>query len=165
MGPIVGRMQLREVDPADDLARAAVQAFVDEVAARIPGGFDPGDPTPDEAALRRPTGAFLLATLDGVPAGCGGVRSIPRDPADPAAGDVAELKRLWVGPAHRGGGLGGRLLHDLEALARDLGHDAVRLDTHRSLGEAIAMYARHGYREIGRYNDNPWAQAFFEKTL
>jgi hypothetical protein len=27
------------------------------------------------------------------------------------------------------------------------------------------MYERAGYRHIGRYNDNPYAQAWFEKSL
>ena len=39
------------------------------------------------------------------------------------------------------------------------------LDTNRVLGEAVALYARAGYREIERYNDNPYAQAWFEKRV
>jgi hypothetical protein len=27
------------------------------------------------------------------------------------------------------------------------------------------MYERAGYRAIERYNDNPWARCWFEKTL
>jgi hypothetical protein len=41
----------------------------------------------------------------------------------------------------------------------------VRLDTNGALTEAIALYARSGYAEIERYNDNPYAQRFFEKPL
>ena len=41
----------------------------------------------------------------------------------------------------------------------------VRLDTNGTLDEAIAMYERAGYRRIGRYNDNPYAEAWFEKDL
>jgi hypothetical protein len=46
-----------------------------------------------------------------------------------------------------------------------LGHTVVRLDTNATLTEAIAMYERAGYLSIQRYNDNPYAQAFFEKDL
>ena len=46
-----------------------------------------------------------------------------------------------------------------------MGHGVVRLDTNGTLVEAIAMYERAGYRPIERYNDNPYAQAFFEKRL
>jgi ribosomal protein S18 acetylase RimI-like enzyme len=41
----------------------------------------------------------------------------------------------------------------------------VKLDTNRSLVEAQALYRKLGYREIGRYNDNPYADHFFEKRL
>ena len=41
----------------------------------------------------------------------------------------------------------------------------VRLDTHSSLAEAIAMYERAGYHAIERYNDNPWARRWFAKDL
>ncbi len=33
------------------------------------------------------------------------------------------------------------------------------------LSEAIAMYETTGYRSIDRYNDNPYAQHWFEKEL
>jgi hypothetical protein len=41
----------------------------------------------------------------------------------------------------------------------------VRLDTNRTLVEAVSMYERSGYRHIERYNDNPYAQAWFAKSL
>jgi GNAT superfamily N-acetyltransferase len=56
-------------------------------------------------------------------------------------------------------------LRRLEDVARDLGHREVRLDTNLTLTEAVAMYERAGYVEIERYNDNPYAQAFFAKRL
>lgn len=46
-----------------------------------------------------------------------------------------------------------------------MGNHTVRLDTNSVLQEAIALYASSGYREIGRYNDNPYARHWFEKTL
>jgi ribosomal protein S18 acetylase RimI-like enzyme len=88
---------------------------------------------------------------------CGGVQTI---------GDrLGEVKRMWVHPDWRGAGLGSRLLRRLEDEARALGHRTVRLDTNGTLTEAIAMYDRAGYRRIERYNDNPYAQAWFEKPL
>jgi len=41
----------------------------------------------------------------------------------------------------------------------------VRLDTNATLDEAIAMYLAAGYLPIERYNDNPFAQRWFEKRL
>ena len=42
---------------------------------------------------------------------------------------------------------------------------AVRLDTNESLSEAIHLYGASGYREIDRFNDNPYAHHWFEKNL
>ena len=102
-------------------------------------------------------GAFVLATSEGEPVACGGVRHLREG--------TGEIKRMWVHPGWRGAGLGSRLLRELEDVCRSLGHTVVRLDTNRTLVEAISMYERSGYRHIERYNENPYAQAFFEKEL
>ena len=41
----------------------------------------------------------------------------------------------------------------------------LRLDTNQSLREALLLYRSSGYREIPRFNDNPYAHHWFEKTL
>lgn len=149
-------VSLDPVDPAAPPARRAMQCYFDELDRRFPGGFDPG-PTDDVSTMAAPGGTFVLAVSDGSPVACGGVQRL--------AAEVGEVKRMWVDDAWRGAGLGSRMLRRLEAEAASLGYAAVRLDTHRTLGEAVAMYERAGYREIERYNDNPYAQAFFEKAL
>ena len=116
----------------------------------------PGSPTDDEA-MAPDAGAFVVATSDGEPVACGGVQAL-----GPATG---EIKRMWVHPGWRGAGLGSRLLRHLEQVTVELGHGEVKLDTNGTLVEAIAMYDRAGYRRIGRYNDNPYAQAWFAKRL
>jgi ribosomal protein S18 acetylase RimI-like enzyme len=65
----------------------------------------------------------------------------------------------------RGQGVGRKLLEALERAARDRELRAVRLDTHSSLGEALRLYRASGYREIPRFNDNPYARHWFEKAL
>ncbi|MGH3412289.1 MAG: bifunctional helix-turn-helix transcriptional regulator/GNAT family N-acetyltransferase [Marmoricola sp.] len=150
-------VSLDVVNPALPAARTAVAAYVGELADRFPGGFEPDDPTADEAAMRPPGGVFLLALSDGRPVACGGLRTI--------ADGLAEVKRMWVDGAWRGAGLGARLLRALEDEARRLGCGLVRLDTNATLTEAIAMYERAGYRSVPRYNDNPYAEAWFEKEL
>ena len=72
---------------------------------------------------------------------------------------------MWVDRPHRGLGIGARILETLEARAVELGDERVRLDTNRSLAEAQAMYRSRGYVEIPRYNDNVYANHFFEKEL
>jgi DNA-binding MarR family transcriptional regulator/GNAT superfamily N-acetyltransferase len=149
-------VELREVHPASPEAKQAVQHYFDELHVRFPTGFDPGDHH-DEEHMAPGAGAFVVATSDGEPVACGGVQAL--------APDVAEIKRMWVHPGWRGAGLGSRLLRHLERVATELGHRTVRLDTNRTLVEAIAMYERAGYRHTERYNDNPYAQAWFEKSL
>ena len=146
------------IDPHSADARAAMAAYFDELDGRFPTGFDPGDArTGDDAALAPPGGAFVLARQDDRVVACGGVQTI---------GDgIGEIKRMWVADDVRGQGLGRRLLAELEARSAALGHRVVRLDTNGALTEAIALYARSGYAEIERYNDNPYAQRFFEKPL
>ncbi len=149
-------VDLRRVHPSEPAAAAAVQHYFRELDQRFPTGFDPGEPT-DEEAMAPGAGAFLVATSDGEPVACGGVQAI-----EPGTG---EIKRMWVHPGWRGAGLGSRLLRHLEQVAVELGHAEVKLDTNGTLVEAIAMYDRAGYRRIGRYNENPYAQAWFAKRL
>jgi DNA-binding MarR family transcriptional regulator/predicted GNAT family N-acyltransferase len=162
---------LERVDPASELARAAVAAYVAELDERFPGGFDPGsgpapgEPDPEDARLAPPSGAFVVATSDGEPVACGGVRTLSGGTDDDVVGGVGEIKRMWVHPGWRGAGLGSRLLRHLEGVSRDLGHREVRLDTNGTLAEAVAMYERAGYRRIARYNDNPYAEHFFAKHV
>lgn len=100
---------------------------------------------------------LLLAKLDGDAVGCGALKRI--------APGVGEIKRMWVAPSARGLGIAQRLLDALERNAVDFGLATLRLDTNRSLTEARALYERNGYAEIAAYNDNPYADRWFEKRL
>ena len=100
---------------------------------------------------------LLLAVSDGEPVACGGLQRLDAR--------TAEIKRMWVHPDWRGAGLGGRMLRALEQAAVDRGHAVVRLDTNSVLTDAVTMYRRAGYTEIDRYNDNPYAHHWFEKTM
>lgn len=146
------------VDPGSEQAQACIAAYLAELDARFPGGFDASrSPSAEPGELVPPSGYMLLARLDGKPLGCGAVKRLGRG--------VAEIKRMWVAPASRGLGIAQRLLEALEARARQLGCSRVRLDTNHSLTEARALYARNGYREIADYNGNPFADHWFEKRL
>lgn len=146
------------VDPTSAEAVDAVAQYVAELDRRFPAGFRPGAALAHDAeSLRPPTGTFLVARSEEEVVACGGVQRL-----DEATG---EIKRMWVADAWRGVGLGRRVLGELEEEVRRLGYRRVRLDTNGTLDEAIAMYRRAGYRSIERYNDNPYAQHWFEKDL
>ena len=73
---------------------------------------------------------------------------------------------MWVAPEARGLGLGRRLLRELERLALDRGAALVRLETNRSLTEAIALYRALGIpRGRGRSTTSRYAHHWFEKRL
>ncbi|MBS4752710.1 bifunctional helix-turn-helix transcriptional regulator/GNAT family N-acetyltransferase [Nocardioides sp. zg-ZUI104] len=149
------RVRLQEVSPAHPSAAEAVRHYVTELDTRFPGGFATGGPDPAE-----PGATYVVATADGAPVAYGGIRPVPE--VGPGA---AEVKRMWVHGEWRGAGLGARMLRHLEDLAAQQGFGRVVLDTHATLTEAIALYERSGYRQVERYNDNPYAQVFFSKDL
>lgn len=143
-------------DPASPPSLAALAAYFAELDRRFPGGFDPGPPA-DPALYRPPHGVFLIAPDDDLPLGC---VALSRDDAE-----SGEVKRLWVAPAARGKGLARRLMAAVEAQARAMGLRLLRLDTNGTLTEAVAFYTREGWTPIPRYNDNPYAQHWFERRL
>jgi GNAT superfamily N-acetyltransferase len=109
------------------------------------------------ADLVPPNGVLLLARVDGVPAGLGGVRYLDTE--------FAEVKSMFVSPAFRGRGLARQLLAELEAIASRRGCRAVRLDTSAYLTPAVALYRAAGYREVPAYNANLKADLWFERQL
>ena len=144
--------------PQDESAEWALAQYFAELDSRFPGGFDAGDPTLEEvAALRPPDGRFLLIRSNEETVGCGALQRIDAE--------TAEVKRMWIQLERRGLGLGRRLLATLETTAGELGYQRIVLDTNSELIEAIRMYRSAGYEEIERYNDNPYAEHFFEKSL
>jgi DNA-binding MarR family transcriptional regulator/N-acetylglutamate synthase-like GNAT family acetyltransferase len=150
--------RIERVDPASQAARRCVAQYVAELADRFEGGFDPGRSIPaDDAELRPPAGAFLVASIDGEPVACGAVKSI--------SPGVGSLKRMWVAGSVRGLGFGRRMLAALESQARELGLTTLRLETNRALVEAIRLYRSSGYAEVAPFNTDPYADHWFEKHL
>jgi ribosomal protein S18 acetylase RimI-like enzyme len=72
---------------------------------------------------------------------------------------------MWIAESARGLGIGRRLLTELERRAAAEGARAVRLETNRTLTEAISLYRSAGYREVDAFNDEPYAHHWFEKRL
>jgi GNAT superfamily N-acetyltransferase/DNA-binding MarR family transcriptional regulator len=145
-------------DPTTADARWCVEQYFAELHARFDAGFDPARSIPADASeLTPPAGALFIARLRGKPVGCGAVKFHGVAPA--------ELKRMWIAPAARRLGLGGRMLKELEQHARDAGVTIVRLETNRALTEAIALYGRSGYVEVDAFNAEPYAHHWFEKRL
>ncbi|GAA2603906.1 GNAT family N-acetyltransferase [Dactylosporangium fulvum] len=112
----------------------------------LPGEFDP------------PEGGFLVAyDPDHEPIGCAGWRTLAEEE------DAAELKRMYVVPAHRGRGVAKALLVAVENDARQAGRRRMWLETGTAQPEAIALYERSGYLRIedfGHYKGYEGVRSF-----
>jgi putative acetyltransferase len=118
------------------------QSFEEELAS-LPGRYAP------------PQGTILLA---GDGSGVVALRAL-----DPF---TAEMKRLFVRPAHQGTGLGRALAEAVIDIARERGYSRLRLDTLPTMGPAIALYRRLGFVDIAPYTVNPIEGALYlELTL
>jgi putative acetyltransferase len=113
----------------------------------------------DLSSLEKPSVSFFVARNDGAIVGCCALVE---------AGDgTAEIKRMFVDPEARGLRIAGGLMNALEAIAREKGLAAIRLETGIYQPEAIALYRKYGYRDIeplGSYLPDPLS-LFMEKRL
>jgi DNA-binding MarR family transcriptional regulator/GNAT superfamily N-acetyltransferase len=153
-----GAVEIKPMEPTHPDARYCFDAYFAELDRRSETGFDPSagiSAEPDE--LRPPAGLLLLAYLHGRPVGCGALKNHPGEPS--------EIKRMWVDDGARGLGIGRRLLEQLEAQAARSGARVAQLETNRHLTEAIGMYRAYGYAEVPPFNDEPFADHWFEKRL
>ena len=119
---------------AEALGHNTCLAGFDEELLNLPGDYGP------------PRGCLLLARVDGVAAGCVGVR--------PLDGTGCEMKRLYVRPDYRRRGRGRRLAETAIAWARGIGYRRLYLDTLPAMREARVLYAALGFRPCAPYYDN-----------
>jgi GrpB-like predicted nucleotidyltransferase (UPF0157 family)/GNAT superfamily N-acetyltransferase len=152
-------LKLEPASRDDPKALALFDAFIREADGPLDVDLDieaeiaAGPP----AELAGPNGVLLLVRVDGEPAGLGGVRFLDTE--------AAEIKTMFVSPAHRGQGVARAILAELERIAGEHGCRRTQLDTSDYLTGAVALYRAAGYREVPPYNDNPKANLWFERLL
>ncbi len=98
---------------------------------------------------------FMVAYVDGEPAGCGAIRKLDAY--------YAELKRFFVRAAQRRNGIATGLLKALESAACEQGFQGIRLETGIRQAEAMAFYERNGYQSIelfGEYIGEPESRCY-----
>lgn len=131
----------REVTAFGDAILERGLAYLDREIADLPGDYGP------------PGGALLIAYDGSTPVGCAGLHRL--------GSRVAEVKRVYVRPTFRGGGVGRRLTERALRAARRLGYRRVVLDTIPTMKHAIAMYRTMGFQPTERYWPHPVADALF----
>ena len=94
-----------------------------------------------------PTGAFLLARIDGAPVGCVAFRDL-------GPGTV-EVKRMYVRPDARGHRIGEALVAALLTEARQRGKARVVLDSFHTMTSAHRIYRAAGFRDVAAPDDFP----------
>ncbi len=110
------------------------QGFEAELAD-LPGRYSP------------PTGALLLASVNGETAGCVAMRQhVP---------GTCEMKRLYVRPAYRKQSIGKELALAIVNRAKEAGYSKMVLDTLDHLKAAIGLYTRMGFEKCPPYYENP----------
>jgi putative acetyltransferase len=131
-------------------ASASTFAGLMEELAALPGG-----------TYGAPSGCFLLATVDGVPAGCVALRQ--------STGSMAEIKRMFVRPAFRRQNIGEALVASVIGEANTLGYKTIELSSFHLMTSAHAIYRRAGFVDVPSPPGFPEAMkglvVFMEKNL
>jgi GNAT superfamily N-acetyltransferase/DNA-binding transcriptional ArsR family regulator len=152
-------VDISECPSDDNIAALLVRAQWAELSARY------GEPEPAPASIRDPSafaapnGTFVVLRVSDEAVGCGGVCRFD--------GTTAELKAVYVMPAHRGRGYSRLIVETVEARAVALGYRTLRLETGDAQPEAIGLYTALGYSRIenyGEYRDLP-RSVCFEREL
>jgi GNAT superfamily N-acetyltransferase len=103
--------------------------------ATLPGSYAP------------PEGELLVASRDGISAGCVAMKSIDAY--------RCEMKRMFVYPQFHGQGIGRALGEAIVGAARAAGYQSMLLDTSIRQNEAQALYRDLGFHYIDPYYDLP----------
>jgi GNAT superfamily N-acetyltransferase len=121
------------------------------------------DETPlDPLMFAPPRGSFFVGYLGPEPAASGAWRR--RDDVEALGSRAcAEIKRMYVAPAHRGLGLARAVLARLESSAAAAGAEVMILETGTAQPEAMGLYESSGYERItpfGHYAAYPSVRCY-----
>jgi putative acetyltransferase len=152
----MGSITIRSEDPRQDDVRELIAELNTTLLALTPPEFV-FHMTAEEMA--RPDTTVFVARDDGKAVACGALRR-------PEAG-IGEVKRMYTRPSHQGQGLGGRILAEVETLARREGLTRLVLETGDRHVAAWRVYERSGFSRCGAVLDYPDSgySVFYEKAL
>lgn len=156
--------------PADRGGEAVALVFEYMAATQAETGRPvPSDIAELPAVLRRecsslhdiycPPGVFLIADLGGQPVGCAGLSALP-------GGLTAEVRRLYVRPAHRRNGIARTLMSHTHDHAARHGMTRLILDVLPARTAAVSFYHRLGYTETEPFeSESPVPMTYMERAV
>jgi GNAT superfamily N-acetyltransferase len=149
-----------------DAARAMLGEYRDYARLAAGAGFNMAKLEREIAELPlsqlMPGGGYLVAWMDGRPAGGVAIRPLPEVLPERAT----ELKRLWVREAARGQGIAEALVRGVIEHARAMGSTALYLDTEpERMPAAVRLYRRLGFVECPLYKPSDAGVVAFKLAL
>jgi putative acetyltransferase len=150
------RVSIAVESPLQDDIRVLIQELNAALHALTPPEFC-YHMTVDQMA--GPDTTLFVARREAVAIACGALR---RD-----ANGVGEVKRMYTRPQFQGQGIGGRILDEIEALARREGFTQLVLETGDRHPAAWRVYERGGFSRSGPVLDYPDTgySVFYAKSL
>jgi ribosomal protein S18 acetylase RimI-like enzyme len=135
-------IEISLADPRTPEAAALIKAMTVEITAIYDHKIDgAGNFKPEDVLV--PGSGFIVGRVENEAVACGAFR--------PLAPGIAEIKRMFVAPEHRGRGYSKAILTTLERMAAESGYTTVWLETRPLQRAAIALYEQLGYERIPNY--------------
>ncbi len=151
-----------EIKIFDDGMQQDVERFFEACASELGWAYEPQGRHSDMTDVRNSymrSGCFWCLYEGQKLIGTVAVRTI--DPAN----KTAELKRLYLLGAYHGKGYGDMLFKTALAYAAQAGFAKICADTRKDRSASQHLMRKHGFKEAPRYNDNRFAELFFELEL
>jgi ribosomal protein S18 acetylase RimI-like enzyme len=140
----------RDAATVEAIVREAYAVYIDRI------GKPPGPMLDDYATL---IGAGVVSVLEAPDGAIAAIIVLLPKP------DHLLLDNIAVRRASQGQGLGRRLIAFAETEARRLGYREIRLYTHETMTENVALYTRLGFVETGRGHESGYDRVFMRKPL
>ncbi len=152
----MGSITIRPEDPRQDDVRHLIAELNTTLLALTPAEFV-FHMTAEEMA--RPDTTVFVARDSGNAVACGALRR--------HEDGIGEVKRMYTRPSHQGQGIGGRILAEVETLARREELTRLVLETGDRHAAAWRVYERGGFNRCGAVLDYPDSgySVFYEKAL
>jgi ribosomal protein S18 acetylase RimI-like enzyme len=94
-----------------------------------------------------PDGGFIIAKENNSVVGCVAIKKLENK--------ICEMKRLFVKDAYKNRGIGKKLVEAIVEDAKRKNYEKMRLDTCNIMENALGIYYKNGFYEIGPYYNNP----------